>query len=632
MTILSVSNLNKSFGDTIVLENVSFSIEENDRIGLIGLNGTGKSTLLKILVGSMPYDSGNIYIDRNIKIGYLAQDTGLEGYKTVRQALSSVFLKQKEQEDELHRLENLMASPKIYEDEDRLEDLMHQYSMLFEEFKENGGFEIESRIRGVLKGLGFTDEDLEISSLSGGQKTRLALGRILLESPDLLLLDEPTNYLDLESLQWLEGFLKNYPKAFMIVSHDRYFLDNTVKKIFELENNTITLYNGNYSEFVNKKQTLARIHEKQEKIRQKEIQRLEENIQTFISHRNYIQAENRKRRLEELLPKSMSGKSSTPAVRLRFDMQDSSGKEVLRIENLGFSYGDKNILKNVNLKVFRGERIGIIGPNGIGKTTFLKILAGQLEPQEGFVNFGHQVEPVYFEQEQQDFSSKSTVLDEMWNAAPGLSLTEIRTFLAGLLFFQDDIEKTVDVLSGGEKSRLSLGRVILQGANLLLLDEPTNHLDIISKENLEEALKSFKGTIIAVSHDRYFLSKIATRIWEFSDGNIIDFDGSFSYYLEKKNETAKTEVVSENKESKTVIQKIKLRKRQEREKKRQEELAIKELEENILKKEEELEELEHMLCQPEVYSNPENSQKVNKAYNQVIYDLEQLYDELDRLA
>lgn len=632
MTILSVSNLNKSFGDTIVLENVSFSIEENDRIGLIGLNGTGKSTLLKILVESMPYDSGNIYIDKNIKIGYLAQDTGLEGYQTVAQALSSVFLKQKEQEDELHRLENLMASPKIYEDEDRLEDLMHQYSILFEEFKENGGFEIESRIRGVLKGLGFTDENLEISSLSGGQKTRLALGRILLESPDLLLLDEPTNYLDLESLQWLEGFLKNYPKAFMIVSHDRYFLDNTVKKIFELENNTITLYNGNYSEFVNKKQALARIHEKQEKIRQKEIQKLEENIQTFISHRNYIQAENRKRRLEELLPKSMSGKSSAPAVRLRFDMQDSSGKEVLRIENLGFSYGSKSILKNVNLKVFRGERIGIIGPNGIGKTTFLKILAGQLEPQEGFVNFGHQVEPVYFEQEQQDFSSKSTVLDEMWNAAPGLSLTEIRTFLAGLLFFQDDIEKTVDVLSGGEKSRLSLGKVILQGANLLLLDEPTNHLDIISKENLEEALKSFKGTIIAVSHDRYFLSKIATRIWEFSDGNIRDFDGSFSYYLEKKNETVTTEVVSESKESKTVIQKIKLRKRHEREKKRQEELAMKQLEESILKKEEELEELEHMLCQPEVYSNPENSQKVNKAYNQVIYDLEQLYDELDRLA
>lgn len=632
MTIVSVSNLNKSFGDDIILEDVSFSIEENDRIGLIGLNGTGKSTLLKILVGSMPYDSGNIYIDKTIKIGYLAQDTDLEGYKTVRQALSSVFLKQKEQEDELHRLENLMASPKIYEDEDRLEDLMHQYSVLFEEFKENGGFEIESRIRGVLKGLGFTDEDLEISSLSGGQKTRLALGRILLKSPDLLLLDEPTNYLDLESLQWLEGFLKNYPKAFMIVSHDRYFLDNTVKKIFELENNTITLYSGNYSDFVSKKQTLTRIHEKQEKIRQKEIQKLEENIQTFISHRNYIQAENRKRRLEELLPKSMSAKNSTPAVRLRFDMQDSSGKEVLRIENLGFSYGDKNILKNVNLKVFRGERIGIIGPNGIGKTTFLKILAGQLEPQEGFINFGHQVEPVYFEQEQQDFSSKSTVLDEMWNAAPGLSLTEIRTFLAGLLFFQDDIEKTVDVLSGGEKSRLSLGKVILQGANLLLLDEPTNHLDIISKENLEEALKSFKGTIIAVSHDRYFLSKIATRIWEFSDGTVIDFNGSFNYYLEKKNETAKTEVVSENKESKTVIQKIKLRKRQEREKKRQEELAIKELEENILKKEEELEELEHMLCQPEVYSNPENSQKVNKAYNQVIYDLEQLYDELDRLA
>ncbi|WP_213974134.1 ABC-F family ATP-binding cassette domain-containing protein [Tepidanaerobacter acetatoxydans] len=627
MAIVNVSNLNKSFGIDTILEDINFLIEEKDKIGLVGLNGTGKSTLLKILAGQMTYDSGNIYIDRNIKIGYLAQDAKFETHQTVGEALSSIFQEQQNQEKELHRLEALMSSPKVYENEARLEGLMHQYSILFEDFKANGGFEIQSRIRGILNGLGFNDADALISNLSGGQKTRLALGQVLLESPDLLLLDEPTNYLDLESIQWLETFLKDYPKALLVVSHDRYFLDNIVGKIFELENNHISVYTGNYSDYVNKKHALTKVLQKHEEIRQKEIEKLESNIQTFISHRNYVQAESRRKRLEELLPKSIVKNSSSP-VRLKFDIQETSGKEVLQIENLGFSYGDKNILSDVNLKVFRGERIGIIGPNGIGKSTLLKILAGELEPQEGFIHFGHHVEPVYFDQEQQDFSPDATILDEVWNSAPGLSLTEIRTFLASLLFFDDDVEKNIGVLSGGEKSRVALGKAILQGANLLLLDEPTNHLDILSKEKLEDALKAFKGTIIAVSHDRYFLMKIATRIWEFDNGNIIDFNGNFNYYLEKKNESKK-QVIPENKENKTLLRKVKLRERKEREKKKQEQRRLKQLEESILEKEKELEKLEHMLCKPEVYSNPENSQKVNAAYNQVISDLEHLYEQLD---
>ncbi len=627
MAIVNVSNLNKSFGIDTILEDINFLIEEKDKIGLVGLNGTGKSTLLKILAGQMTYDSGNIYIDRNIKIGYLAQGAKFETHQTVGEALSSIFQEQQNQEKELHRLEALMSSPKVYENEARLEGLMHQYSILFEDFKANGGFEIQSRIRGILNGLGFNDADALISNLSGGQKTRLALGQVLLESPDLLLLDEPTNYLDLESIQWLETFLKDYPKALLVVSHDRYFLDNIVGKIFELENNHISVYTGNYSDYVNKKHALTKVLQKHEEIRQKEIEKLESNIQTFISHRNYVQAESRRKRLEDLLPKSIVKNSSSP-VRLKFDIQETSGKEVLQIENLGFSYGDKNILSDVNLKVFRGERIGIIGPNGIGKSTLLKILAGELEPQEGFIHFGHHVEPVYFDQEQQDFSPDATILDEVWNSAPGLSLTEIRTFLASLLFFDDDVEKNIGVLSGGEKSRVALGKAILQGANLLLLDEPTNHLDILSKEKLEDALKAFKGTIIAVSHDRYFLMKIATRIWEFDNGNIIDFNGNFNYYLEKKNESKK-QVIPENKENKTLLRKVKLRERKEREKKKQEQRRLKQLEESILEKEKELEKLEHMLCQPEVYSNPENSQKVNTAYNQVISDLEHLYDQLD---
>lgn len=630
MAILNVSNLNKSFGIDGILEDVNFLVEEKDKIGLVGLNGAGKSTLLKILAGKLTHDSGNLAFARGIKVGYLAQGAKFESNQTIGEALSSIFLEQQNQEHELRELENLMSCPEVYEDEARLENLMHRYSRLFEDFKSSGGFEIQSRIRGVLRGLGFDNEDTPISNLSGGQKTRLALGRVLLESPDFLLLDEPTNYLDLESIQWLEGFLKDYSKTLLVVSHDRYFLDNITTKIFELENCHISVYLGNYSDYMNKKHAMIETLEKHEELRQKEIERLKKNIQTFISHRNYVQAESRRKRLEELLPKAISQKNNS-SIRLKFDVQETSGKEVLQVEDLGFSYEEKNILDSVSLKVFRGERIGIIGPNGIGKSTLLKILAGELEPQEGSLHFGHQVEPVYFDQEQQDLSSDATILDEVWNCAPSLSLTEIRTFLASLLFFGDEVDKSIGILSGGEKSRIALGKAILQGANLLLLDEPTNHLDMLAKEKLEDALVKFDGTIIAVSHDRYFLTKIATRIWEFDDGNITDINGNFNYYLEKK-AASKKPVVKEYQENKTLLRKAKLQERKEREIKRQEQKKLKQLEESILAKEEELENLEQLLCQPEIYSDPEKSIEVNAAYTQLIADLEYLYEQLDQLG
>ena len=349
MAILNVSDMKKSFGIDKILEDISFLIDEKDKIGLVGLNGTGKSTLLKILAGKLPYDSGSLSIAKGTKICYLAQGAKFESNKTIGEALSSIFRKQQNQEKELRKLEALMSSPKVYEDEAQLEALMHRYSTLFENFKNSGGFAIESRIRGVIRGLGFEDEDTPISNLSGGQKTRLALGQILLKSPDLLLLDEPTNYLDLESIQWLEGFLKDYPKALLIVSHDRYFLDNVVEKIFELENRRISVYTGNYSDYIKKKHSMMKIQEKHQELRQKEIKRLEKNIQTFISHRNYVQAKSRQKQLEELLPKAVIKKNDA-AVKLRFDMQRASGKEVMKIENLGFAYGDNIILDSVNPK------------------------------------------------------------------------------------------------------------------------------------------------------------------------------------------------------------------------------------------------------------------------------------------
>jgi ATP-binding cassette subfamily F protein 3 len=630
MIVLNVSNINKSFGIDNILENISFQIDENDKIGLVGLNGTGKSTLLKILAGKLGYDSGNLSFSKGINVGYLAQGEKFESNETIGEAFSSIFLDLQNQEKELRKMEKLMSSPDVYNDKTQLESLMHRYSILFENYKNNGGFEIQSRIRGVLNGLGFNDDNILISTLSGGQKTRLALGRLLLESPDLLLLDEPTNYLDLESIQWLEGFLKDYNKALIVVSHDRFFLDNVTNKIFELKNFQLSIYNGNYTEYIKKKIAMEEVLKKHEELKKKEIERLKKNIQTFISHRNYVQAESRRKRLEELLPKSISN-NNTSSIKLRFDISQSSGKEILQIEDLCFSYGEKNILNNLNLKVFRGERIGIIGPNGIGKSTLLKIIAGQLEPQEGNMLFGHQVKPVYFDQEQQNLSPDSTVLDEVWDSAPGLGLTEIRTFLASLLFFGDEVNKSINVLSGGEKSRVALGKAILQGANLLLLDEPTNHLDMESKEQLEDALKDFTGTIIAVSHDRYFLTKIATRIWEFDNGDIIDVNGNFNYYLEKKAENKNT-IVEENLENKTLQRKVRLKERKERELRRQEQKKLKQLEENILVKEEELESLEHMLCQEEVYSNPEKAREVNFAYNQLIAELEDLYKQLDQIG
>jgi len=628
MAILSASNITKNFGTNVVLDNVSFIINEKDKVGLVGLNGAGKTTLLKIMAGKINYDGGNLTISKGLKIGYMAQDIKADGYSTIRDVFEPIFKIHLEREKKIREIEMEMSKPDVYNDERLLKPLMETYAALTELFKNEGGFEIQSRIRGVLNGLGFADISTPLSTLSGGQNTRLALARILLESPGLLLLDEPTNYLDMGSIQWLEGFLKDYAGALVVVSHDRYFLDRVANKIFELENSHLTCYEGNYSTYIKKKNAYLDISERHEALRQKEAERLKKSIQNFISHRNYVQAKNRMRLLENLLSQAPSQKSPNKSIHIKFKTAESSGREVLVLENLSFSYGDKTIFTDVNLKVYRGERIGIIGPNGIGKSTLLKILAQQLEAQQGYVYFGHKVQPVYFAQEQEDLSLENTILEEVWEAAPSLSLTQIRSFLGSLLFSGDEVEKKISVLSGGERSRVALAKAILQGANLLLLDEPTNHLDIVSKEKLEASLREFDGTIITVSHDRYFLSKIATRIWEFTPDGIEDYDGDFEYYLEKKSKIEKPEepiVV----ETKTSQRKARAAERREREQKKMAERRLKQLEQTIIEKEQELEELEHLLCKPEIYSNPDKAREVNGRYTALLAELEQLYDSLD---
>ncbi|MCR4431021.1 MAG: ABC-F family ATP-binding cassette domain-containing protein [Tepidanaerobacteraceae bacterium] len=625
MAILSVSNLSKSFGAEIVLQNVSFLIEEKEKIGLVGLNGAGKTTLLKILSGRMPYDSGYISIGRDVAVGYMAQDIMAEGFETVGDALESVFVRQWEMERRIRELEEQMSLPDVYGDEEALSRLMQRYSALSEEFAESGGYEIRSRIRGVMNGMGFEDPRTPISALSGGQKTRLALARMLLQSPELLLLDEPTNYLDMDALEWLEVFLKDYPGAMLVASHDRYFLDRIASRIFELENHRLTIYSGNYSDYIKKKNENLALEQMRQILRQKEAERLKKSIQNFISHRNYVQAATRRRMLEELLPKSDGDADKKHSLRLKFEMEQASGREVLRASNLDFAYGEKIILRSVDLKVFRGDRIGVVGPNGIGKSTLLKILAGELLPDGGEIYLGHKVQTAYFAQEQENLSPDCTVISEVWNSAPGLSITQVRSFLGSMMFSGEDAEKPLSALSGGERSRVALAKAILQGANLLLLDEPTNHLDIISKEKLEQALLEYGGTIIAVSHDRFFLSKIANRIWEFTPQGIRDFNGGFDYYLEKKIEKPRKEQPLENK---TRQRKAMREERQQREEKRRREQRLKELERKIIALEEEIGELERLLCMPEVYGNPERAKEVNARYRAATEELEELYENL----
>ncbi len=626
MALLSLSKISKSFGVEKILDDISFIIDEKDKIGLVGLNGTGKTTLLKILANKISPDEGNIYISKEIKIGYVTQDVEINNHETVRDFMMEIFREFIELENELRKLESLMSLQEVYEDDSRLNPLMERYSTLSESYAENGGYEFRSRMRGVLKGLGIEDELMTTSSLSGGEKTRLALARQLLESPDLLLLDEPTNYLDIESVQWLESYLKDYQKALLVISHDRFFLDNVVTQIFEIENSHISIYKGNYTDFVHEKLKRTDTVQRHNSLKQKEVEHLKKNIQNFISQRKHIQVKSRSKKLEKLLPEIVHIKNHQH-INLRFEAAQPSGKEVLQIKDLCFSYDNRQILSHVNLNVFRNDRIGIIGPNGIGKTTLLKILAGKLKPTSGFIHFGHNVRSAFLAQEKESLNLNATILEDVQSAAPDLSQNEIRTFLGNLLFSGDEVEKRISVLSGGEKSRVALAKEILRGSNLLLLDEPTNHLDIASKEELENELKKFKGTIIAVSHDRYFLSKMANRIWEFSKEGIQDYLGDYTYYIEKKAQEEKIDIAEIN-ENKTQLRKTKLSERRQREQKKQEAALRKQLEQTILIKEGEIEKLEYLMCKKEVYSNPDKAKEVNISYKNLLQELEKLYDNL----
>lgn len=629
MLVLSCSNITKSYIIDTILEGVSFTVEDGDKVGLIGPNGSGKTTLFNILAGESHQDSGDIYIQKDLVIGYLKQHVKIDSEKTLYEECLEVFDYLIEMEKSLRELEEEISNLSLKGDSDELDKLMNKYANLSERFNAINGYGFKSEIKGTLLGLGFKEEDFhkEVNLLSGGQKSRLALGKLLLQKPDLLLLDEPTNHLDIEAIDWLEKFLKDYKGAVLIISHDRYFLDNVVNRIFYLENKKITIYNTNYSKFMEQRKKDLEVLKKQYEDQQREIKRQEEIIARYKNYGNirYIrQARSRQKMLDKmkLIDKPVENKRS----KIRFEPEIKSGRDVLMVENLRKGFDDFILFQDINFNIYRREKVGLIGPNGVGKTTLFKILLGQMDYDEGRIIKGTNVHPAYFDQEMANLNLDKTVIDEIWDEYPKLTYYEIRTILSQFLFLGDDIFKEIADLSGGEKGRLSLLKLMLSKANFLLMDEPTNHLDIDSKEVLEDALLDYEGTVLVISHDRYFLNRVADKILELTEDGIQEYLGNYDYYLEKKNEVNYEE---EDDQAKTKTQ-IKLERKKEKElqaKERERKKKIAKLEERIADLEDSIEEIDKQLYDPKIYEDHQQVVELNRKREELQASLDELYEE-----
>ena len=531
--ILACSSICKAFGGDEILKNVSFHIEEHEKAAIVGINGAGKSTLLKIIVGELPADSGEVVISKGKTLGYLAQNQDLLSHRTIYDEMVEAKRPVIEMEQTLRQLEEDM---KTASGED-LENKMASYSRLSHQFELINGYAWKSEIVGVLKGLGFSEDDFQkqISTLSGGQKTRVSLGKLLLLNPDIILLDEPTNHLDMSSIAWLETYLLNYKGSVIIVAHDRYFLDRIVSKVIELDGGKSTVYPGNYSSYSEKRAQMRAIQMKAYLNQQQEIRHQEEVIEklrSFNREKSIKRAESREKMLNkiEVLEKP---REINDAMDIRLEPNVLSGNDVLTVHDLGKSFGPLHLFSHVDFEIKRGERVAIIGDNGTGKTTILKIINGLVEPDSGELVLGSKVHIGYYDQDHQILHNEKTLFEEISDAYPGMTKTQIRTTRAAFLFTGDDAFKRIGDLSGGERGRVSLAKLMLSEANFLILDEPTNHLDITSKEILENALCSYTGTVLYVSHDRYFINKTATRILDLKNGKLINYIGNYDYYLEK---------------------------------------------------------------------------------------------------
>ncbi|MCG7377500.1 ABC-F family ATP-binding cassette domain-containing protein [Paenibacillus sp. ACRSA] len=649
--LLQVSGIIKRYGVDPILDGVNLQILERERIGLVGVNGAGKSTLLKIIAGEMSYDGGQIFKSKETTLGYLAQNSGLQSDRTIWEEMMNVFAHLTQAEAELRQMEQDIADPAFMEDEKKYADLLERYAKRSDWFKDHGGYEMETRIRSVLHGMGFGEfaADTPIATLSGGQKTRLALARILLQAPDLLMLDEPTNYLDIPTLTWLEDYLRGYSGALLVVSHDRYFLDRLVTTIVEIERHRSRKYTGNYSRYMELKAAEYETQMKQYEKQQDEISKMEEFVQKNIVRASTTKrAQSRRKALDKMerLDKPMG---DLKKAHFSFETAVMSGKEVLRVDQLSVAYEEGSpLFSNVSFDLRRGETVALIGPNGIGKSTMLKCLTGSLRPAAGDIQWGTKVQIGYYDQEQTGLTPSNTVLEELWGAYPGMEEARIRTVLGNFLFSGDDVLKKISSLSGGEKARVSLSKLMLKEANMLILDEPTNHLDLFAKEVLEAALMDYEGTLLFISHDRYFLNKMAERIVELHPGGTEHYLGNYDDYVEKKQELediareaaeakaasaklsskASTAPSSAEKSGAASFEADKQAKREERNRQRRQET----LELKIAELEDEITGLEAQMALPEVYQDYMKLQELQAKSEELKQQVATAYEEWEALA
>ena len=630
MIILALQNVRKSFGTHEVLKSVSFTLQERERMGLVGVNGSGKSTLMKIIAGQETADEGTVSLQKGLRAGYLAQQGELTGEETVLETLESVFEPQRRMEAELRELEQEMSVSGT--DPEMLRRLGGRYDALTREFERSNGYGWRSSVQGVLAGLKLREhQQMKTALLSGGERTRLCLGRMLLSEPDLLLLDEPTNHLDLKSIAWLEDYLAAYRGAVLVISHDRYFLDRVCGRMAELLMGTVETYDGNYTEYLEKRTAVYEVRMKAWELQQKEIARQKAVIamyRRFNREKSIRAAESREKRLEKI--ERLEKPQEEGTVRFRFETRRRTGDDVLMTEGLTKGYGERVLFRDLKLHVRAGDRIALIGDNGTGKSTLLRCLTGEEKPDAGVIRWGTGVDLGYYDQHQAGLHGDKTVLDEVWDRFPRMEQYEVRGALGMFLFSGDDVFAPVHTLSGGEKGRVALTELMLRKDNVLLLDEPTNHLDMDSREVLEEALTGFPGTIIAVSHDRYFINRFAEKVCVLDGEEIREYLGNYDSYYDKVSRDMEPDGNGPQ-QTRTALDKEKRKSREEERKARERRDRLKAAEQAIARAEEEAAELERELADPETWKDPEAAAETTRRYNSLKEETERLYDEYDRL-
>ena len=636
--ILACQNICKAFGDNEVLKNASFHIEEREKAAIVGINGAGKSTLLKIIIGEMAADDGQTVINKGATIGYLAQHQEMQSGNTIFDELLTVKQDVLDLEARIRSMELSMKQAEGAE----LQELMDQYARLSHEFEQKNGYAWKSEITGVLKGLGFTEEDFSkhVDTLSGGQKTRVSLGKLLLSKPDIIMLDEPTNHLDMGSITWLETFLMNYQGAVLIVSHDRYFLNRVVTKVIEIDQGEVTTFMGNYSDYAQKKAMLREAQMQAYLNQQREIKHQEEviaKLKSFNREKSIKRAESREKMLDKLdvLDKPSEVKAD---MHIELEPRVVSGNDVLTVLGLSKAFPPQTLFKDIDFEIKRGERVALIGSNGTGKTTILKILNQVLPADEGEVHLGSRVQIGYYDQEHHVLHMEKTVFEELSDAYPTLTNTKIRNVLAAFLFTGDDVFKRIKDLSGGERGRVSLAKLMLSEANFLILDEPTNHLDIVSKEVLEDALNHYTGTVLFVSHDRYFINTVATRILDLENQGLTNYIGNYDYYLEKKETmvnftAAPSKMVSAEETTADTDSKLDWKQQKEQQAQlRKKQNELKKVESRIEELENRDKEIDAELEKKEVFTNVAEVTKLSKEKDAIQTKLEELYEKWEELS